>query len=93
MNNKIEYVTDFKDQFFYDKETDCISAEISSLGMGFAKDLVFTITSEKTGKSVDFHYASTDFYGGSEEEAPEVGGWNFKATDPSIKTTLLIIND
>lgn len=94
MNSTIEYITNFKDQFSYCKETDCIVAEISSFGRnGIDLRGTVSIISEKTGKKVDYRMSHIDYYGGSEEEMPEIGGWYFKPVDSSVKTKLLFIND
>lgn len=89
MKQTINYTTDFKDQFSYDRESDCIAVEISCLENFCAPGDDMRIISAKTGKEVVFTFDSCDWDGSHED----IMGWNYKSVDKAVKTKLLVIND
>jgi len=88
----ISITTDFTFPFGYSKESDCISVELSCIedSSGFTppRDDI-QIISEKTGKAVTFTFASCDY----DTSHEDIMGFNYRSTDKSVKTTLLVIND
>lgn len=65
---------------------------IASFKPGDIIKVKFESNDARNGKSIDFQYVKTDYYGSGEDR--EIGGWRFKAVKGhTVYCELLIIND
>lgn len=78
-------------QFVFNKETQTLVAEASTLRIPAGQQLVgFQIHSPQTGNTATFSYHKTD----TDPSGEDVAGWRYNSSDPIARgVRVLIIND